>query len=119
MEENDSVSGKLWQPRFKIVLYVLITVRAIYMEKVDRPIGKLESRFLEGHRHQMRKPRVPAIVGRYFVPNLRTVDSGVHVPTPGIDSVTPRDRAVFLNRLAESEIGFSFVNPQFNQDLGL
>ena len=89
------------------------------MEQVYGSIRKFTRRFLEGHRHQMRKSRVPAIVGHYFVPNLWAVDSGVHVPTPGIDSVTLRGHAIFLNRLAESEVRFPLVNPQFDEDLGL
>ena len=116
MQQHYAALAKLGQPALEVVTHRLVGMQAVDMQKIQRAIGELAQRFIEGHLQQTRETAVARVVllaqlGQHFF----TVEAGVLVALPGIHRVAAGRQAVAQHGLAEGQVGVALVRTQLDQ----
>ena len=116
MQQYDAARPHLRSPCVEIMANCLIGMHTIDVEQVNAFSFEIGCRFIEQHPHLSRKAAVKvAVVLIYFAENVISVCAGVNVALPSVNCIRFRIRAVFRDRLAESEIGLAKVSPKFHE----
>ena len=92
-------------------------MRAIDVQKVDRPVGKLVYRLSESCCEQLRKTRVAPVVFRHLDADFRIEVAHMNVAAPCIDAIALRGNAMVGCRLTETEIRLTFPNSELDENL--
>lgn len=116
MKEHDGIFSKLRAPEREVALDVIVEVAAVDVEQVDRPVGEIAQRIIDGRTNQAREGRVLFLVPRGNGPeHALVVEPGVLVTFPSIDGVGGRAEPEPVDGLAEGEIRIAVVRAELDE----
>ena len=98
------------------MLYELVGVQPIDVQKIDRLIFKIRQRLIEASPDQSGEVAVARIVIGNEVPiHLLTIKACLLVALPMIDSTAARSRVEVFNGLAKPTVGVACVYPELDE----
>src|SRR5271165_2754148 len=110
VQQDNTTGFHLGKPRPKIMTGSLIRVQAVYMEKVDRVIVKLQHGIVKASSKKIREGlMVRFVVLAYIFVDLFAVPPSMFFTKPVVYSVTEATQAVLCDTLAEAKIRFTPV----------
>jgi len=120
MQQDDSATSYLGQPRAEVASYSIVGMKAINVQKVDGFVIKLGQCVVEASSEKIGKlPIVAIIVVVDLVENFLAVKAGVLIAVPVIDGVTQAGEFEFFDGLAKCEVGLAPVSAEFDDKAGL
>ena len=116
MKQDDSVLGELGTPSLKVVPDSVVSVKAIYVQEVNRTVGEMSHCFIKRRSYETRESGVTFIViggklGEYGI----DVDASMVVTFPCIDGVALGRQLECFDYLAERKVGVSLVCSKLNE----
>src|SRR6266404_2266379 len=115
MKEHYGIFAELRPPSCEVVRDVIEKVTAVDVQKVNRPVGEIAERIIEGRTNQTRGGRIFFTVPRGDgLEDALVVEPGVLIAFPMIDRVGGGAEPEPVNGLAESEVGIAVVCAELN-----
>ncbi len=115
VEQHHRAARELRRPALEIGPHLLVGVAAVDVQQVERALGEIRQRLVEGAAQQFREAGIARVVeAAQRAVDLLAIEPGVRVTLPGIDCVAPGLELLAQHRFAERRIGDAVMGPELD-----